>query len=267
MNEIKTLRGNQIIKSILLLAGSFTFAFLWGEFVHDSGHYLSHLAYGNTQVQVHFDPFGGTHIIGANGLPDRALAVTSAAGPLPHLALALVTFALLWRVRRPMLMPLLLWGPVALIQEGVTFSLGLLTPGGDARWIATLGIPPFILLINGITFLMTGLGLVSVLLPMVGLKRDDTFRYKLLVLFAGMCSLMLIRSIHSVLIATTGILENLIPLIFSLLLAICAAAIHTPISKMMDMRYKQNSSRISRIAPSLALIMGAGMFVLQLIQL
>jgi hypothetical protein len=59
------------IKSVLLLAGAVTFAILLGEFVHGSGHYLCHLAYGNTQVRVHFDPFGDTRIIGANGLPDR----------------------------------------------------------------------------------------------------------------------------------------------------------------------------------------------------
>ena len=129
---MNALRRSQVVQSVLLLAGSFTFAFLFGELVHDSGHYLCHLAYGNTWVRVTFDPFGGTRIIGANGLPDQVAAGTSAAGPLPHLLLALICFLFLWSRRRPILLPGLFWGPVAMIQEGVNFSLGLLTPGGDA---------------------------------------------------------------------------------------------------------------------------------------
>ena len=66
-----------IIRSILLLGGAFTFAFLLAEMVHDSGHYLCHKAYGNIQVQVRFDPFGGTHINGTSHLPAEVLAITS----------------------------------------------------------------------------------------------------------------------------------------------------------------------------------------------
>ena len=261
---MKTKRKFQAIKSILLLAGEFTFAFLLGEFVHDSGHYLCHRAYGNTQVRVHFDPFGGTRIIGANGLPDRVLAVTSAAGPFANLILGLTSFILLWRKRRPQLFPLLLWGPVALIQEGVTFSLGLLTPGGDARWIATMGIPLPIILINGITFLITGLCLVAALLDLVGMRRDDPFGRKLIIIFTGMYSLMLVRSIHSFWVAPSQILENLIPLVFSLILAVCAAIIHRPISKIMDTINLRETHPVSRTAPAFAFILGSGMFAVQL---
>lgn len=264
---MKTKQKFQAIRSILLLGGAFTFAFLLGEFVHDSGHYLCHLAYGNTQVQVHFDPFGGTHIIGASGLPDRVLAVTSAAGPLSNLILGLSSFFLLWKIRRPLLLPLLLWGPVALIQEGVTFSLGLLTPGGDAEWIATLGIPSFIILINGITFLITGLGLVAVLLSMAGIKRNTSFRDKLTILFAGMCSLMLIRFLHAFWVAPANILENLVPLVFSLILALVATAIHHPVSEMMKTINLTEATSVSRHALTLALILGASTFFIELIML
>jgi hypothetical protein len=256
---------NQTINSILILAGAFIFAFLFGEFVHDCGHYLCHLAYGNTQVKVHFDPFGGTRIIGAQGLPHRVLAVTCAAGPLVNLILGLSSFFLLWKIRRPLLLPLILWGPVALIQEGVTFSMGLLTPGGDAEWIETLGIPPLILLTNGVTFLIIGSLLVDVLLDLAGIKQNDPFGRKLLIIFTSMCSLMLIRSIHSFLVTPSKVFENLIPLVFSVLLAIFTAAIHRPISKMMDMVVLPNTHPVSRNALTLALILGTSTFVIQLI--
>lgn len=34
-------------RTILLLMGSFTFAFLLGEAIHESGHLLAHLGFGN----------------------------------------------------------------------------------------------------------------------------------------------------------------------------------------------------------------------------
>lgn len=254
-----------MIKSIFLLAGAFTFAFLLGEFIHDSGHYLCHLAYGNYQVRVRFDPFGGTRIIGATGLPDRVLAVTSAAGPLPHLALALVSFSILWKRRRPGLLPLLLWAPVALIQEGVTFSLGLLTPGGDAAWIATLGVPPLMMLINGITFLVTGIGLVSILLPLAAIKSDDPFARKLTIVWAGMSSLMLIRFLHAFWQAPANIMENLVPLVLSLLLALIVVGLQRPLTDLVAKYDSERSTLIDWPVSAVAMILGAGMLVFQII--
>jgi hypothetical protein len=254
---------SQTIKSILLLAGAFTFAFLLGETIHDSGHYLSHKAYGNTQVQVHFDPFGGTRIIGADGLPEKVLGVTSAAGPLPNLVLALGTFFLLWRKRRPILLPLLLWGPVAMIQEGVTFSLGLLTPGGDAQWISRLGFPQPLIMLFGTLLLVAGISAVAVLLPSAGIEFADSPRYKLFVVMMGMCSLMFIRCAHSLLITPESKLENLIPLVFSLLLAAIVVLVHQPICRILEKRTVSEVLPLSWSVSVLGMVLGASMFAFQ----
>ena len=74
--------AHRTLKSILLLMGSFTFAFLLGEMVHEFGHALGHIAYGSSGIQVYLDPFGSSHITGAAGLPDKVLAVTAATGRL-----------------------------------------------------------------------------------------------------------------------------------------------------------------------------------------
>lgn len=71
-------RSDHTINSILLLAGAFTFVFLLGEMVHEFGHYLSHMAYGNQDIQVHLDPFGGSRIIGVTSLPGEVMGITSA---------------------------------------------------------------------------------------------------------------------------------------------------------------------------------------------
>jgi len=253
----------QRVQSTLLLAGSFTFAFLLGETVHEFGHYLGHLACeSQDNAQVHLDPFGGSRIVGVSSLQNEIIAVTSASGPLLNLFLSAGCLILLWRSLKPVLLPFLLWGPVALIQDGVTFSFGLLTPGGDAEWIAAPGIPRYVILIIGIAFLVTGLGLVSYLLPAAGIKRCDAFKDRLFILLAGMCPLMLIRCVHSFMFTPAQILEDLIPLMLSLILVVCITSVHELIARMTDL---PESVHVSGKALILALFLGTAMFVFQLI--
>jgi len=251
------------IKSILLLAGSFTFAFLLGELVHDYGHYLGHLAYGNPDnVQVHVDPFGGTMIVGVTSLPDKVISVTSATGPLFDLLLAVTCLLLLWRIRRPALLPFLLWGPIAMIQEGVNFSLGMMTPGGDAQWIAAMGVPHPLLLLTGSFLLVAGVKTISLLLPLTDMERDASFKDKFLIILLGMCSLMFIRFVHSAVASPTSIVENLVPLIFSLLLAVFVALSYKPVSDNAGGAGTKTKT-VAWSAVPLALALGAGMFLFQ----
>jgi hypothetical protein len=46
-----------VLLPVLLLLGSFAFAFCLGEAVHELGHDLAHRAYG-TEVGIKLDPFG-----------------------------------------------------------------------------------------------------------------------------------------------------------------------------------------------------------------
>lgn len=260
---METKRLSQTVKTILLLAGSFTFAFLLGEMVHDSGHYLCHMAYGNAGVQVHFDPFGGTRIMGADNLPPRVLGITSAAGPLANLTLGLASFFLLRRRRHPIQLPLLLWGPIAMIQEGVTFSLGLLTPGGDAALIATLGVPKFIILVIGILSLAGGIGTLAMLLPLAGIQAADPPLLRLFIILAGMCSLMLLRASHSFLASPESSKENLIPLIFSLILALIVVWLHPPIVRKASKISLAGLPLVTWFASGFSLILGLSMFIFQ----
>jgi hypothetical protein len=254
----------RFIKSILLLAGSFTFAFLLGELVHEYGHYLGHLAYGNPDnVQVHVDPFGGSMIVGVTSLPDKVISVTSATGPLFNLLLAVVCILLLWRIRKPALLPFLLWGPIAMIQEGVNFSLGMMTPGGDAQWIAAIGVPRPLLLLTGSFLLVAGVKTISLLLPLTDIQRDESFKDKFLIVLLGMCSLMFVRFIHSVVASPTSVVENLVPLIFSLLLTIFVVFSFKPMSESTHTA-KEKPKPVTWTATASSLALGLSIFVFQL---
>jgi len=252
------------IKSTLLLAGSFTFAFLLGELVHEYGHYLGHLAYSNPDnVQVHVDPFGGTMIVGVTSLPGKIISITSATGPLFNLLLAVTCLLLLWRIRRPALLPFMLWGPIAMIQEGVNFSLGLMTPGGDAQWIAAMGVPRPLLLLTGSFLLVAGVKTISLLLPLTDIQRDEPFKEKILIVLLGMCTLMFIRFIRSVVAAPISVVENLVPLIFSLLLAVFVVILYKPVSERTQVE-KEKPKPVTWSATASSLALGISMFLFQI---
>lgn len=261
MNDTK---APKMFPVILLLSGSFIFAFLLGEMVHEYGHYISHLAYGNAGVGVVINPFGMSRIVGVSSLPLKVMGVTSAAGPLTDLFLASLIFLLLWPKRNPVLLPLLLWGPVAMIQEGVNFSLGLLTPGGDAQWISTLGIPQSLLATLGIILITGGLLMIAVLLySLVIPERESPLRVFIIVL-AGMCALMVIRFLYTALTTPEFAMENLIPLIFSLLLAVVVVVIRPLVIKWIR-RPRPTIAPIPQQAVVTALILGLGMFAFQIL--
>jgi len=248
-------------RAILLLIGSFTFAFLLGEAVHELGHYLAHRAYGNADIWIHLDPFGGSRIVSAAALPRESLGPTSAAGPLFNLALAVSCFLILWRWRAPALIPLLLWGPVALVQEGVGFTLGLLTPDGDGQWIIAWGVPGILVLALGLASLFAAIMTVSWLLPLASLGQDEPPGIIFAVLTTGISALMLVRAAHSILVSPNAATENLIPLIFSLLLTTMVLTLRRPLTSILGQPPKPCSATWPVTVCSISL--GAGMFLLQ----
>ena len=254
-----------IVKPTLLLAGSFVFAFLWGEMVHEYGHYLSHIIFGNRAVSVYLNPFGSSRIMGVTSLPLRQMGITSAAGPLTNLLAGVLVMSLLWKKMKPALLPLLVWGPVAMIQEGVTFSLGFLTPGGDAEWISTLGFSKTVILITGILLIFSGLMILSLLLSKLGVtegrSRFETFGMILL----GMCSLMLIRFLYSAIVQPQFIIEDLVPLVFSLILAVIVALIHPLILKNIKGHPPDQRPSLNYGAIITAIAMGSGVFIFQIL--
>ena len=207
------------IKTILLLSGSFAFAFLLGEMVHELGHFLAHRSVGTGQAGIHLDPFGGSRIYGATALPLDLMGITTAAGPFLNLAGGSLFTLLLWPRRRPELLPLILWGPVALIQEGVNLALGLLSPGCDARWIAAWGVPNWLLAALGVGCLILGTGGISRILSAGAIPGKSSFWERFLLIFFGLAFLIILRGVVSLLISPAAAGENLVPLAFAILLA------------------------------------------------
>lgn len=251
-----------VLRPVLLLLGSFTFAFCLGEAVHELGHYLAHRAYGY-DVGLVLDPFGGSHTLGSTS-PQEIWGVTTAAGPLLNLLVSMTLFALLWRKRRPALLPLLLWAPLALVQEGVNFSLGSLTPGGDFELIVNWGFPAPLLLALGIIFLTCGVVLLCWELPLVGLSVGDSFSRKLTIVAGGMASFMLVRALFVGLTSPGYAQEEVTTLIFSLLLAAIVSLLFDPVQMLLKHITKVDPASIGWREVYMSIALGLGMVLFQL---
>lgn len=247
---------------VLLLFGSFVFSFSLGEAIHEFGHFLAHRAHG-VDVGIRLDPFGGSHIIGGSLAPREIWGVTSAAGPLFNVAIAMFAFVVLWRWRRSVLLPLLLWGPIALVQEGVTFSLGLLTPGGDAALIVESGVATGLVLGTGILFLAMGIAGVCLVLPQVGLAPSASFAYRLKVVAGGMVTFMVARLLFSPVTSPGQAGENFLPLLFSLLLAAAVAGLYGTVNRFASRVSEMDPVPVPRSAAAVSAALGLAMIVLQ----
>jgi hypothetical protein len=255
-----------ILLAIMLLLGSFVFAFCLGEAVHEFGHFLVHRLNG-VNVMIRLDPFGGSKILNGSSAPPEIWGITSLAGPLLNLLLGSMVSLSLWRIRKPILLPLLLWGPTALVQEGVTFSLGMLTPGGDAQWIVEWGVPAGVLISLGVLFLIAGVALICWLLPLVNLSSTDSPGRKFGIVLGGMVSFFVLRLVASSLRSSSAAMENAVPLIFSILLAFLVVAMYKPFNSILSRVSKTSLVTVRWPATSFSLALGAGMIVFQLIAL
>ena len=247
---------------MLLLLGSFTFVFLLGEAVHELGHFLAHRAYG-VEVGIRLDPFGGSRILHGSNAPVEIWGITSLAGPLFNVLVGITVSLILWRKRNPWLLPLVLWGPVALVQEGVTFSLGMLTPGGDAQLIIDWGVPTAVILGLGILCLLLGIAWIGGLLPLVNLSPSDSFLRKFAIVAGGMLSFMVLRLLGSLLSAPGLLIENAVPLVFGLLLATFVVLLHRPLDPIFQRLSASEVFPVTRSEAGFALALGLGMILLQ----
>jgi len=259
-------KSESFMRQVLLLLGSFVFAFCLGEAVHELGHYLVHRAFG-VDVGIRLDPFGGSRILHGSSAPRQIWGITSVAGPLLNL-LAGVTLSLsLWWKRRPALLPLLLWGPIALVQEGVTFSLGMLTPAGDAQLIVDWGVPAAVLVSLGVLSLALGISLICGLLPLTNLSPADTLNRKFIVVTGGMVSFMFLRLLVSSFFSPDLALENTVPLLFALLLASIVVMLYGPLYPIFNHISRTEPVSVTWPAAIFSMTLGAGVVVLQLASL
>jgi hypothetical protein len=195
---------NQSIKSILLIFGAAGISFHIGNVIHEFGHavadWMSGIPLSNIHVIIH--PFFSPHMNIEGGIPGSMIGWPDAAGPLANVTFALIVFAILWKKRSPFTFPLLLWGPLACVQEGIGQIMTLSDHGSDAARMIASGFPEVLLIVISVFLLLIGIFLFGLIFPVAGIPLHTPFFKRLGIIAGGMIPYGLLTLLICILAST-----------------------------------------------------------------
>lgn len=229
--------GNQSVKSIFLIFGATGFSFNVGNIVHEFGHaiadWMSGVPFSTIHVIIH--PFYVPYTLIEGGRPETLMGWPDAAGPLVNVVFALIVFALLWKKRNPVLFALLLWGPLACVQEGIGQMLTFSDPGSDAALIIAAGFPQPLLIVICALLLLTGILLFGLVFPVAGLSPNISTFKRIVILLGGMLPYGILTLLVCVLSGTAQDISRSHNIIGGFaLIALIMAVVKTPVRIFID---------------------------------
>lgn len=191
-------RNRNLLKSILLLFGSYVFARYLSTFIHEHGHAIAVWVTGGIVNRIIFTPFSGSCVIHFRTPADCENFVTWS-GPLLAVFVGLLLVIIIWRWRRPSLMPVLLTGVAACIHNGFSLIFSCLSEtSGDANNLVTFGgTPKAVVLAVGFPMFLIGVFLFIKYLPMFGLQSRDGFKRRILVIGPGLFPYLIATLIYN----------------------------------------------------------------------
>jgi len=177
-------KKSSIFEISLFLLASYIFALLLSTVAHELGHGIA-MASMSIDFQLVFNPFGTSMAMPSNPIPLNVLAFVASAGTIVELVVGTLVFATLWRWRTQRLIPLLMVAPISFLKSGGYFLVGVSIPEGDTALMIALGVPSPLIQILGILMTIVGVIMLTLMFPLLGLSRNDSFQRVLLVLFVG----------------------------------------------------------------------------------
>ena len=179
---------NQSLKSIVLIFGAVGFSFNVGNVIHEFGHavadWISGIPFSKIHIIIH--PFFSPHMNIEGGIPDSMIGWPDAAGPLANVVFGLIIFGLLWKKRNPFIFPLLFWGPLACIQEGIGQIMTTSDFGSDAARMIAAGFPELLLVAISIVLILIGIFLFGLIFPLGGISTNTSVFKRLGIIAGGM---------------------------------------------------------------------------------
>lgn len=154
---------------------------------HELGHVIVDRING-LDASIVLEPFRSSYVRLGRPFPDSLTGWPEAAGPLANVTVGLVLLLGVWRWRHPALLPLLIWAPMALLQESANalVQLALREEGTDWDRLIDAGFQINLVLAIGILGLLAGLGLLIPVLPIAGVDVRWPWQSRLAVIGAGL---------------------------------------------------------------------------------
>jgi len=191
MQTDTTTAGSSSVKSMLYLAFSFVLAFCLQVVVHELGHYLAGLLVGAQGGVVTLHPFLNSRVT-FDSIPSvNSQVFIGVMGVTFDLVLSIIIALIVWRKRSAFSLPLLMWAAIALIGEGIGMLgniAALPYSYDDVGQLMLIDISPTPLIPVSIVFILLGLVVMILCMPLAGVSSQDPFLKKLAAYF---CSLPL----------------------------------------------------------------------------
>jgi len=174
---------------MLFVFSSFVLAYCLQTVVHELGHYLAGLAAGAQGGRIHLHPFLNSKVTFTSVPSVSAQVAIGLMGVIADIVLA-TTFALVaWRRKSALTLPLMMWGAIAFIGEGIGMlgNIAALPHSfDDVGQLMLLDISPKPLIPLCIAFVIVGLMLMVMAMPIAGISPRDSALKKLLAFFCGL---------------------------------------------------------------------------------
>ena len=177
------------LRSMLFIYGSFVLAYCLQTTVHELGHYLAGWSVGAQGGTISLHPFLNSRVT-FTSVPSVSAQVTiGLMGIIADLVLATTFTLLAWRRKIGLTLPLLVWGAIAFIGEGIGMlgNIAALPHSfDDVGQLMLIDISPRPLIPLSIAFVVAGLILMSMLMPISGVSPTSSFLKKLSAFFCGL---------------------------------------------------------------------------------
>ena len=237
--NLRIQNGSVLARSLIFLASSFLLAFCLQVTVHELGHFLTGLLAGAQGGQLFLHPFYNSQVVFESTLDVNGLVWVGVMGIGLDLLLATPLAMLAWRKQSPLFLPILMWGSIAYIGEGIGMLSSLAVYPEyyeDITQLFRLGVSPAPIAVVSVVLVLIGLIWLALVTPTAGLAEGAPFWKRLSVY---LCSLPLYFGLAIVYIRifnptdTNTLAVRTQQLLISLVFALLLALLHQPIHRLM----------------------------------
>lgn len=238
-----------------LLASSMAFVLNATVVIHELGHLVMDRRYG-LDAHLVLELFRGSHIALETPFPPDLSIVPVVAGPLGNVLVGMALFSALWWLRRPALLPLLLWGPIALLQESTTALVQLAEdlPATDFIMIRDAGVPAGWIVFGAVVGLLLGLTGMLSLMPVAGLSPESAPVERIGIFVAGMSgwSLLVVMVSLTMGLSRGDLIRSLGPAALVIACSVGLACAYGPVGRRFQVRPRAVSRRPVLVATGMA---------------
>jgi len=254
---------NSTLKPMLLLFGSWVFAYLLGVSIHEIGHALATVQLGYTNIHIYLHPFELNYV---TSTLDSSSLLYSISGPLFNLLIATILTLVLWKFRNQYTLPILMLGPAAFIPEGVAMIIEATAyPHSNADWVRVVefGMPYAILWVLAFVTIALGCFVFLLLVPVVYDVQKNESRKSFFIILSALPGWYLLNVIYSSILDLDRLIKKIVTLASSILLVILFTFVYERLFPRLERISRSELKEISWISIGLSLSLAVTIIIVQ----